>query len=250
MQTALFNPPTEEPAWHIFHPHSHLRTSGWCTSDKLRGIHLSTAEISEVNSIIHRSDVLLEMFWMPDLSFPPISSGAVQWKSTWQIRLKHSWNIFSFHLNKPAVSSWRKSKSENTPALLVMKPFGVPPVSFPPPLSMILHSIYGRKGHFYNGREVFPIDLSGYWIPLVLFFTHTHNKTLFSSPFRWRSGFSSSLEQVGFIFIWSNIGHNSLIKTIRYSFIFIVSGQHKLKCVFYVDFHYWWHEWLNLHVVA
>lgn len=131
MQTPPLNLPAEQTEWHIFHYHIHLRKNGWCTSDKLRGIHLSTAEIFEVNSIIYRSDVLLEMFSMPDSSFfPSPSLGAMQWKSTWQISHKHSWNIFSFHLNMPAVTSWRKSKNENTPATLVMKPFGFQPISF------------------------------------------------------------------------------------------------------------------------
>lgn len=184
MQTPLLNLPTEETAWHIFHSHTHLRRNGWCTSDKFRGIHLSAAEISEVNSIIYGSDVLLEMFWTPDLS-PPTPLPPLFMRCAVEIHLTDKSQAFLKYFQLPfeharcvilkEIKEWKHTCKACYEAFRGSAHF------LPPSLSMILCSIYGRKGHFYNGREAFLIDLSGYWIPRVLFLKHTCNTRLFVS---------------------------------------------------------------------
>lgn len=95
-------------------------------SDKLKGVHLSTAEIFEVNLPSCRFDVLLEIFFFM-LSNVRARNPLDRW-----VTHTPAAEIFSVSiLNMPNVSSWRKSKRRCAPCDGSYESFWVLPASSP-----------------------------------------------------------------------------------------------------------------------
>lgn len=95
-------------------------------SDKLKGVHLSTAEIFEINLLSCRFDVLLEIFFFM-LSNVRARNPLDRW-----VTHTHAAEIFSVSiLNMPNVSSWRKSKRRCAPCDGSYESFWVLPTSSP-----------------------------------------------------------------------------------------------------------------------